>query len=82
MRLIQKVLFILCMVLAVGTTARAQQDTTSAADRLNVSPDSLLVAPTDSAALATDSVPKKNGLDAPASDQAADAIVMTAGNWA
>ena len=82
MRLIQKVLFILCMVLAVGTTARAQQDTTSAADRLNVSPDSLLVAPTDSAALATDSVPKKNGLDAPVSYQATDSIVMTAGNWA
>ena len=70
------------MVLAVGTTARAQQDTTSAADRLNVSPDSLLVAPTDSAALATDSVPKKNGLDAPVSYQATDSIVMTAGNWA
>ena len=82
MRLIQKVLFILCMVLAVGTAARAQQDTTSAADRLNVPQDSLLVAPTDSAALATDSVPKKNGLDAPVSYQATDSIVMTAGNWA
>lgn len=82
MRLIQKVLFILCMVLAVGTAARAQQDTTSAADRLNVPQDSLLVAPTDSAALATDSIPKKNGLDAPVSYQATDSIVMTAGNWA
>ena len=82
MRLIQKVLFRLCMVLAVGIAARAQQDTTSAADRLNVPQDSLLVAPTDSAALATDSVPKKNGLDAPVSYQATDSIVMTAGNWA
>ena len=82
MRLIHKVLFILCMVLAAGTAARAQQDTTSAADRLNVPQDSLLVAPTDSATLATDSVPKKNGLDAPVSYQATDSIVMTAGNWA
>lgn len=82
MRLIHKILFIVCMVLAVGTAARAQQDTTSAADRLNVPQDSLLVVPTDSAALATDSVPKKNGLDAPVSYQATDSIVMTAGNWA
>ena len=82
MRLIHNVLFIVCMVLAVCTTARAQQDTTLAADRLNVPQDSLLVTPTDSVSLATDSVPKKNGLDAPVSYQATDSIVMTAGNWA
>lgn len=44
--------------------------------------DSLQTAPTDSIA-ATDSVAsKKAGLDAPVTYQAADSMVMTAGNWA
>lgn len=45
--------------------------------------DTIVPAATDSMALASDSIPKKQtGLDAPVAYQAKDSIVMTAGNWA
>lgn len=45
--------------------------------------DTIVPVATDSTALASDSIPKKQtGLDAPVAYQAKDSIVMTAGNWA
>lgn len=45
------------------------------------SSDTLLIAKNDSV-MQSDSVPRKNALDAPVSYQSTDSIVMTAGNWA
>lgn len=57
------------------------QEVTPPADRLPLRADTLQVA-ADSVALADSTAAKKQALDAPVTYQAADSIVMTAGNWA
>lgn len=57
------------------------QEVTLPADRLPLRADTLQVA-ADSVALADSTAAKKQALDAPVTYQAADSIVMTAGNWA
>ncbi len=79
MLFIYRILIILIVFIAGGLGAQAQE-VVIPADSLSKA-DSLLVSPTDS--IAKDSISnKKAGLDAPVSYQAADSIVMTAGNWA
>lgn len=71
------------MGFAWSVSASGQQASTMAplaAERV-ASSDTLLVEG-DSSILATDTLRKKNALDAPVSYEAADSIVMTAGNWA
>lgn len=83
MRIIYRVLFILCIGFAWSVSVSGQQASTMAplaAERV-ASSDTLLVEG-DSSILATDTLRKKNALDAPVSYEAADSIVMTAGNWA
>lgn len=71
------------MGFAWSVSVSGQQASTMAplaAERV-ASSDTLLVEG-DSSILATDTLRKKNALDAPVSYEAADSIVMTAGNWA
>ena len=71
------------MGFAWSVSASGQQASTMAplaAERV-ASSDTLFVEG-DSSILATDTLRKKNALDAPVSYEAADSIVMTAGNWA
>lgn len=76
---IYRILIILLVFLMEGWGTYAQEAVTPADSVVVVDP---LVAPADSTAL-TDSIPQKtNALTAPVDYQAADSIVMTAGNWA
>ena len=59
----------------------AQESVTPTDTTLVVAGDTIVPAGKDSA-LVLDSVPKKNGLEAPVSYQAKDSIVMTGTNWA
>lgn len=80
-----RVLIILLLFLAGGLNAYSQEpaaraDSLARADDLLLQrPDSVM--PVDSLA-PMDSTSQKAGLDAPVTYQAADSIVMTAGNWA
>ncbi|MDO4756588.1 MAG: hypothetical protein Q4A54_09600 [Parabacteroides sp.] len=60
---------------------KAQELVTPTDTTLVVAGDTIVPAKKDSA-LVLDSVPKKNGLEAPVSYQAKDSIVMTGKNWA
>lgn len=78
---IYRVLFIILISL-LGTVSLKAQELVPADGGLEQT-DSLALAQTDSVALANDTIQKKkSALDAPVIYQAADSIVMTAGNWA
>lgn len=81
-----RVLIILLFFLMGGAGAYSQRviapaDSALRRDSLQLLPSDSM-APPDSVALADSTASKKAGLDAPVSYQAADSIVMTAGNWA
>ena len=81
MFLIYRFIIILFVFLLGGFGVQAQEKRTPAKPLTQT--DSPLKTPTDSTTIAEDSIPKKKaGLDAPVDYQAADSIVMTAGNWA
>ena len=80
MRLISNKILIILSSCAVGGQLVCAQELTSAEEGLNLAADSVRTAMPDT--LATDSLQQKQALDAPVSYQAADSIVMTAGNWA
>ncbi len=76
-----KCLFILLLSLFGNWMIEAQESVTPTDTTLVVAGDTIVPAGKDSA-LVLDSVPKKNGLEAPVSYQAKDSIVMTGTNWA
>ena len=80
MRLISNKILIILSSCAVGGQLVFAQELTSAEEGLKLAADSVRTAVPDT--LATDSLQQKQALDAPVSYQAADSIVMTAGNWA
>ena len=80
MRLISNKILIILSSCAVGGQLVCAQEFTSAEEGLKLAADSVRTAMPDT--LATDSLQRKQALDAPVSYQAADSIVMTAGNWA
>lgn len=80
MRLISNKILIILSSCAVGGQLLCAQELASAVDSLQLAADSTRTALPDS--LAADSLQRKQALDAPVSYQAADSIVMTAGNWA
>ena len=80
MRLISNKILIILSSCAVGGQLVCAQELTSAEKGLKLAADSVRTAMPDT--LATDSLQQKQALDAPVSYQAADSIVMTAGNWA
>ena len=80
MRLISNKILIILSSCAVGGQLVCAQGLTSAEEGLKLAADSVRTAMPDT--LATDSLQQKQALDAPVSYQAADSIVMTAGNWA
>ena len=80
MRLISNKILIILSSCAVGGQLVCAQELTSAEESLKLAADSVRTAMPDT--LATDSLQRKQALDAPVSYQAADSIVMTAGNWA
>ena len=80
MRLISNKILIILSSCAVGGQLVCAQELTSAEDSLKLTADSVRIAMPDT--LAADSLQRKQALDAPVSYQAADSIVMTAGNWA
>ena len=80
MRLISNKILIILSSCAVGGHVVCAQQPTSAEEGLKLAADSVRTAMPDT--LATDSLQQKQALDAPVSYQAADSIVMTAGNWA
>ena len=80
MRLISNKILIILSSCAVGGQLLCAQELASAVDSLRLAADSTRTALPDS--LAADSLQRKQALDAPVSYQAADSIVMTAGNWA
>ena len=80
MRLISNKILIILSSCAVGGQLVCAQELTSAEEGLKLAADSVRTAMPDT--LATDSLQQKQALDAPVSYQAADSIVMTAGNWA
>ena len=80
MRLISNKILIILSSCAVGGQLVCAQELTSAEEDLKLAADSVRTAMPDT--LATDSLQQKQALDAPVSYQAADSIVMTAGNWA
>ena len=79
MLLIQRILLFLLLLGAGSLSARAQ-DVAPQDTLLALPSDTLLTQAADT--LSTDTVPEKQGLDAPVAYQATDSIVMTAGNWA
>ena len=79
MLLIQRILLFLLLLGAGSLSARAQ-DVAPRDTLLALPSDTLLTQAADT--LSTDTVPEKQGLDAPVAYQATDSIVMTAGNWA
>ena len=76
-----KCLFILLLSLFGNWMIKAQDLITPTDTTLVVAGDTVVPAKKDSA-LVLDSVPRKNGLEAPVSYQAKDSIVMTGANWA
>ena len=80
MRLISNKILIILSSCAVSGQLVCAQELTSAEEGLKLTADSVRTAMPDT--LATDSLQQKQALDAPVSYQAADSIVMTAGNWA
>ena len=80
MRLISNKILIILSSCAVGGQLVCAQELTSTEEGLKLAADSVRTAMPDT--LATDSLQQKQALDAPVSYQAADSIVMTAGNWA
>lgn len=81
-----RILIILLFFLLGGADAYSQRviapaDSVLRRDSLQLLPTDS-IAPADSVALADSTASPKAGLDAPVSYQAADSIVMTAGNWA
>lgn len=80
MRLISNKILIILSSCAVGGQLVCAQELTSTEEGLKLAADSVRTAVPDT--LATDSLQQKQALDAPVSYQAADSIVMTAGNWA
>lgn len=76
-----KCLFILLLSLIGNWMIKAQDLITPTDTTLVVAGDTVVPAKKDSA-LVLDSIPRKNGLEAPVSYQAKDSIVMTGANWA
>lgn len=76
-----RVLIILSLFLMGGFWLHSQE-AIAPADSLDMRVDSLQVAAVDSVAQPDSAATKKQVLDAPVVYQAADSIVMTAGNWA
>ena len=76
-----KCLFILLLSLIGNWMIKAQDLITPTDTTLVVAGDTVVPAKKDSA-LFLDSIPRKNGLEAPVSYQAKDSIVMTGANWA